>query len=230
MLPKGTRALRRWRLKSLTSKMALALHFKFWTLIKLLMTSRTLYIWFFFCNHKLLKWGQQTFAIFFIFPFFMSQLKIKYSCLKSLWRSDSKLIFLGFYLCLHGNRLGVPTDLHIIFYLNCYFYLLSKLLLFFQVVNLEFTNIPETATEIYIYGGREIIFATKTFKAVPGLNLIQIKNIRRIVLEKKSFYFINSSSLLLQIKNCDELIIKTGAFEYLQVSAKLKYLHKVTVK
>ncbi|CAG9855694.1 unnamed protein product [Phyllotreta striolata] len=87
-----------------------------------------------------------------------------------------------------------------------------------QVVNTKYVHVPETAIEIFINGGREVIFSTTTFKGMPGLNLIRMNGVRRIWMEKKSFYLINSSSLLIQIKNCDELIIKTGAFEQLQSS------------
>lgn len=43
-------------------------------------------------------------------------------------------------------------------------------------------------------------------------------------MENKSFYDINSSSLLIQIFNCDELIIKTGAFEYMQVGTRRLFI------
>ncbi|XP_074033016.1 uncharacterized protein [Leptinotarsa decemlineata] len=85
-----------------------------------------------------------------------------------------------------------------------------------QLVNFEETTIPKEALEIYITGGEEIIFAAKTFNALPGLTLIEIKRAGKIVMEKKSFYNINSSSLLIQIRNCDEIVIRTGAFEYVQ--------------
>ncbi|XP_050514618.1 uncharacterized protein LOC126889924 isoform X1 [Diabrotica virgifera virgifera] len=101
-----------------------------------------------------------------------------------------------------------------------------------QVVNLENANVPKEAFEIYINGGRELTFSTKTFKEVPALSFIYLNGIQRVVMEKKSFYYITSSSLLIQIQNCDELIIKTGAFEYLQSSVSIEVfnVHYVSVE
>ncbi|XP_056648045.1 uncharacterized protein LOC130452678 [Diorhabda sublineata] len=87
-----------------------------------------------------------------------------------------------------------------------------------QIVNFENAKVPNEAVEIYVTGGREITFASKTFNGIRGLSLIYIDGTQKIVMENKSFYHITSSSLLIQIKNCDELIIKTGAFDYLQSS------------
>lgn len=85
-------------------------------------------------------------------------------------------------------------------------------------MNFDISVIPKKTFELYINGGQEIILASKTFSALTALSLIQINGTRKIVMEKKSFYNITSSSLLIQIQSCDELIIKTGAFEYVQVS------------
>lgn len=92
----------------------------------------------------------------------------------------------------------------------------------FQVVNFDISVIPKETFELYIYGGQEINFASKTFDALTALNLIQINGTRKVVMEKKSFYHINPSSLLIQIQSCDELIIKTGAFEFVEVSQLLR--------
>ncbi|CAG9818961.1 unnamed protein product [Phaedon cochleariae] len=81
-------------------------------------------------------------------------------------------------------------------------------------------------------GGKEIIIASKTFNAMPGLTLIYINGTKKIVMETKSFYNINSSSLLIQMQNCDEIIIKTGAFEYIQssVSTELFDIGYITIE
>ncbi|KAJ8975743.1 hypothetical protein NQ317_015365 [Molorchus minor] len=47
---------------------------------------------------------------------------------------------------------------------------------------------------------------------------------KKIVIERKAFYNIDSSSLLIEIQNCDELIIKAGAFEYIQSSVSIEII------
>ncbi|KAG5884568.1 hypothetical protein JTB14_006594 [Gonioctena quinquepunctata] len=56
-----------------------------------------------------------------------------------------------------------------------------------QKVNFEQYIIPKEVTEIFIFGGKKIIFSPKTFDALQGLTLIRIEGTRKIVMEKKSF-------------------------------------------
>nr|CAI5856264.1 unnamed protein product [Callosobruchus analis] len=87
-----------------------------------------------------------------------------------------------------------------------------------QTLDLNWTTIPKEAFEIYLTGGRALTFGLKTFNALPALNLIYINGTTEVRIEKKSFYYINSSSLLIQIQNCDQLKVKTGAFELVSSS------------
>lgn len=68
-----------------------------------------------------------------------------------------------------------------------------------------------------INGGNIIEFSTKTFNSLPGLSLLHINGTKKIVIDRKSFYNLTYSSLLIEIKNCDQLIIKTGAFDNMGV-------------
>ncbi|KAJ8910283.1 hypothetical protein NQ315_016100 [Exocentrus adspersus] len=86
------------------------------------------------------------------------------------------------------------------------------------VLNLGYTNIPKESIEIFITGGEELVFSSKTFNALSALTLLHIDQMKKIIMEKRTFFNVNSPSLLIQIQNCDELLIKTGAFENIQSS------------
>ncbi|XP_060535523.1 uncharacterized protein LOC132707628 [Cylas formicarius] len=82
-----------------------------------------------------------------------------------------------------------------------------------QELRLEPGHIPTTVTEISISGGSVIAFAPKVFSGLPAFTLLRLDGVKRVLIETKSFYNINSSSLLVQIIGCDDLVINNGAFE-----------------
>ena len=88
---------------------------------------------------------------------------------------------------------------------------------FFQEMKLGLLRIPPEASEIFITGGDRITLGPKSFDQMTGLTLLRIDSTRTLVMEKQSFRNVTTPSLLIQIQNCDQLSIKTGAFESLQV-------------
>lgn len=98
---------------------------------------------------------------------------------------------------------------------------------------LQQTTLPENIinreiVEMSINGGNIIQFTPKTFNSLPGLSLLHINGTKKIVIERKTFYNLSSSSLLIEIQNCDQLIIKTGAFENILVITTPHTLHPLT--
>ncbi|RZC41897.1 uncharacterized protein BDFB_008920, partial [Asbolus verrucosus] len=76
--------------------------------------------------------------------------------------------------------------------------------------------------EIFIVGGRSIVLGQKSFNGLRGLALLHIKDTRQLVMETQSFHNVTSPSLIIQIQNCDQLSIKTGAFESVQSSTEVE--------
>lgn len=93
-----------------------------------------------------------------------------------------------------------------------------------------YTDIPKEITQIFIAGGKEVKFSSKTFNTLHGLTLVHIDSTKKITMENKSFFDINSPSLLIEVMNCDELVIKTGAFENVQVRVLLTLISLRTLK
>lgn len=78
-------------------------------------------------------------------------------------------------------------------------------------------HIPRESTEIFITGGRTITFSPKTFNNLQALALLRLDRVKNVVLVSKSFYNIHALSLLVQVLNCDDLLIESHAFEDMQV-------------
>lgn len=72
--------------------------------------------------------------------------------------------------------------------------------------------------EVYIINGNSVQFLQGAFGSVPALSLVSIYGVNLVQIDTKSFQSINSSQLLVEIKDCDEVTVKTGAFDNMQVS------------
>lgn len=101
-----------------------------------------------------------------------------------------------------------------------------------QIVKLGTDGIDEKLMEISIDGGQLIEFQTKSFNSLEAMNTVLISNANKIVMDSKSFYNLSSSSLNVIIKNCDQLLIKTGAFDNMQgfVSADIIGINYVQIE
>ncbi|KAJ3661169.1 hypothetical protein Zmor_005579 [Zophobas morio] len=96
-------------------------------------------------------------------------------------------------------------------------------------MKLGLLRIPPEASEIFITGGDRITLGPKSFDQMTGLTLLRIDSTRTLVMEKQSFRNVTTPSLLIQIQNCDQLSIKTGAFESLQSSIEVEIIRCASV-
>ncbi|XP_066138848.1 uncharacterized protein be isoform X1 [Euwallacea fornicatus] len=81
-----------------------------------------------------------------------------------------------------------------------------------QELVLQQGHIPKEVTEIFLNGGRSITFGSKTFSDHKALALLHLSNVQKVVVGKQAFFNIQSSSLLVQMLGCDDLIFKSQAF------------------
>lgn len=99
-----------------------------------------------------------------------------------------------------------------------------------QELVLQPDHIPKESTEIFITGGRTITFSPKTFNNLQALALLRLDGVKNVVLASKSFYNVHALSLLVQIVNCDDLLIETHAFEDMQGSLSIEVYEARNVK
>ncbi|CAG9770909.1 unnamed protein product [Ceutorhynchus assimilis] len=106
---------------------------------------------------------------------------------------------------------------------NCY-------LLDDQELVLQSGHIPKEVTEIFISGGRSITFNAKTFSGLPAWALLRLEKVRSVVFEKRAFFNVQSSSLLVQILGCDDLLFRNQAFDEMQGSLSTEIIGANYVK
>ncbi|EFA00394.2 uncharacterized protein LOC103312214 [Tribolium castaneum] len=91
-----------------------------------------------------------------------------------------------------------------------------------QELRLDLYRIPLETVDVFITGGEKIALGPKSFDQMPGLALLHIEGTRSVVMEKQSFRNVTTPSLIIQIQNCDQLSIKTGAFDGVQSSIEVE--------
>lgn len=98
-----------------------------------------------------------------------------------------------------------------------------------QELDLGPGHIPKEVTEIFLAGGQAISFSSKTFNGLKAFALIRLERVKKVVVERKAFFNVQSSSLLVQILGCDDLLLKTQAFEEMQGSLSTEIIEAKNV-
>ncbi|CAH0546550.1 unnamed protein product [Brassicogethes aeneus] len=91
--------------------------------------------------------------------------------------------------------------------------------------------VHSTLFEVFISGGRSLRFHRNSFRSLPGLSFVRIEGTRSVLIDTKAFYNLTSSSLLVEIENCDDVTIKTGAFDDMKafIDADIKRVKRVSL-
>ncbi|KAL1517026.1 hypothetical protein ABEB36_000846 [Hypothenemus hampei] len=93
-----------------------------------------------------------------------------------------------------------------------------------QDLRLESGHIPKEVTEIVLRGGRTIRFAPKTFHNHKALALLRLETVNQVIIEKRAFCNVQSTSLLVQVLGCDDVMFKSYAFDDMQGSLSMEVL------
>ncbi|XP_050301030.1 uncharacterized protein LOC126739402 isoform X2 [Anthonomus grandis grandis] len=101
-----------------------------------------------------------------------------------------------------------------------------------QDLKLQEENIPKLIAEISLSGGQSITFGTKTFTNLRGLSAVQISNVKTITIEARAFFKLTSSSLLLRVFGCDNLVLRHKAFDEIEssLSTEMEKIQEVSLE